>query len=149
VNDLSQQFFVRVSTLLEAHRASIARWAGLLEAQRAALRSDDLELLADVSGQAALLLQGLEETTRHLNLVRGPLSDTDGPRTQAVRGTLAALAVELEGAFAEIRQFAEVVQERRSRVVRALREQDGAALGRPGNSFRGGLGDPAFLDRSG
>lgn len=149
MSDLSEQFYVKLSTLLEAQRASVARWAGLLEAQRAALRADDVELLADVSGQAALLFQGLEATTRHLNLVRGPLSETEGPRTEAVRGTLAAFTVELEDAFAQIRQFAEVVQERRSRVVRALQEHDGTASGRPGNSFRPGHSDSAFLDRSG
>jgi hypothetical protein len=149
VTDLSRQLFVRVSTLLEAQRASIARWAGMLEAQRAALRSDDLELLADVSSQAALLLQSLEESTRGLDLARGPLSETEGPRTDTVRETMAAIAAELEVAFANIRQFSEVVQERRSRVVRALQEQDGAAPGRPGSSFRSAHPDSAFLDRSG
>ena len=149
MSDLSETLYARTAPLLEAQRAAVARYAGLLDAQRAALRSEDFDLLGEVAGQAAGLLQGLAEVSRHLALLHAPLGETTGPRSAAVRSVFKALNVELDRIFAEIRQFTEVVQVRRDHLVRTLREHDGAALGRPGNRFRAGHADSAFLDRSG
>jgi hypothetical protein len=149
VSDLSERFYTGVATLLESQRAEVARYAGLLEAQRAALRSDDLELLADMAGQAAHLLEGLEKTGRHLTLARGPLAETAGPRSESVRAMLTALAIELEQGFAAAHQFSHLLQERRKRLVGAMLDENGAPGSRPGNSFRNTRTDSAFLDRSG
>ena len=149
MTDLSEQFYTKVGALLEAQRAALARYAGLFEAQRAALHSNDLELLAEVATQAACLLESLEGAGRHLTMARGPLAETTGPRSESVRAMLAALAVELEHAFAGVRQFSRVLQARRDRLVRAIREETGTPVPRPGNSFRAGPADSAFLDRSG
>ena len=147
--DLSPDLYARLAELLEAQRVAVARHAGLLDAQRAALRSDDLELLVDVTGQAAHLLEGLELAGRHLTLASGPLAETTGPLSDAVRATVAALAGELHTAFAGVRQFAEALQERRDRLVRIILDENGMPVGRPGNSFRADPSDSAFLDRSG
>jgi signal transduction histidine kinase len=146
MTDLSETLYRKIATQLEGQRAAIARYAGLLEAQRAALNSQDLDLLADVSREAAQLLSGLETATRQLNEVCGP---TAGPRHADVQAMLAALAVELRSMLDEARQFAEALQLQRARLIRAIHEEDGAHPGLPGKSFRSGPGDSAFLDRSG
>jgi hypothetical protein len=149
MSDLSERFYTGVATLLESQRAELARYAGLLEAQRAALRSDDLELLAEMANQAAHLLEGLEKAGRHLTLARGPLAETVGPRSDSIRAMLAALAIELEQGFAAARQFSHLLLERRTRLVGVIVDENGAPGGRPGNKVRNIRTDSAFLDRSG
>lgn len=149
MTDLSESFYQRVGTLLETQRAAVARYTGLLEAQRAALRSDDLDLLADVAGQAAHLLAALEGAGRHLTIARGPLAETAGPRSDDVRTMLAALALELEQVFAGVRQFSGLLQARRDQLVEAILDENGAPRQGTGNRFRASRADSAFLDRSG
>lgn len=149
MTDLSESLYEKIGTLLEGQRAAVARYAGLLDAQRAALKSDDIELLADVSGNAAHLLAGLESASRHLTAARGPVAETAGPRNETVRTLLAALSIELERTLVEVRQFAEALQGRRGQLVRTIQLADGGQPGGPGNSFRSGHPDSAFLDRSG
>ena len=146
MSDLPETLYRKIATQLEAQRAAIARYAGLLEAQRAALNAQDLELLADVSREAAQLLAGLEAATRPLTEACGP---TGGPRHAEVQTMLAALAVELRGMLEQARQFAETLHRQRARLIRAIQEEEGTHPGLPGNSFRPGHGDSAFLDRSG
>jgi hypothetical protein len=149
VNDIEPAFCDRVCTLLEAQRAAIARYGHLLDGQRAALRAEDLELLAELAAQAADLLGDLEAASRHLVRVTGHLSGRDGGRSRTVRELIAVVSLELQQELARVRQFTEAVQHRKGALVRAIGELEGGSHPRPGNSFRPLPPGPNFLDRSG
>jgi hypothetical protein len=149
MTDLAERACTRMAELLEAQRAAIAHHAGLLQAQRAALRSDDLELLSEIAGEAAHVLERLEVTSRHLVVGGGPPPGASGPRSDLIRSLLVTVAVELDRAYADLRQFTEAVQERRARLIDTLAEDRAGVRRRPGNGFRAAPPGPAFLDRSG
>ncbi len=149
MTDLGESLATRVCALLEAQRTAIGRHAHLLDAQRAALRADDLELVADLSGQSAHLLQNLEEAGRHLVVIQGQLAGAEGPRASMVRSLLAAVTAEVHIAFAGVRQFTEALVHKRNRLLQGITELGGRGLGPPGRSFRDPPADPTILDRSG
>jgi hypothetical protein len=149
VTDLSEEFALKLSGVLDRQRAQLGRFAGLLDAQRAAFRSDDMELVSEVSGEAAHLLQNLEQTARHLSTRNGPLGESHGPRSDAIRAALATLVTEVDRTLAEVRQFSAVLEERRARLVRAILEEETAGMPRSGNNCRGSGPGSSFLDRTG
>ena len=145
MSDLPAPLYERACALLTAQRSAVARYSALLDGQRAALRAEDPELLADLAGQAEAVVHGLETACRHLTVLRTPLEEATGPRRDQVSALLAALFAELERAFDSVRLIAEQAQTRRQAVVRSIVELDGGQGGRSGNSYRPG----SFLDRSG
>lgn len=149
MTDLPLPLFSRIAAVLESQRTAIGRHAHLLDAQRAALRADDLELLAELACQAAELLEGLEDANRGLRLVSNQIEGAAGSRAETVRVLRGAVAAELGMAFAGVRQFTEMLQGRRRTLMQAIQELEGRAMTQPGRGFRGRSAEPSILDQTG
>ena len=149
MSDLPQSLYHKTRALLESQQATLERYGLLLDAQRAALRSDDVDLLSDLAEQAAHLLQGLEATSRNLVFIRGPLLGTSGPRHDSLRLLMDALSAESRRIVEGLGQFLAAAQSRREALVRSIMELEEGVSGPPGSSYRPGLRSPSFLDTTG
>jgi hypothetical protein len=140
---------MEITAVLEAHREGLERHAGLLEAQRAALRAGDFQQAAGFATDASQLIQDLERASRDLALVTPAVAAARGTKASSVRGLLSRLAADSERAQALVRQFTEVADARRGRLVVEIRGTQGEVTGPAGRPFRPMAPLPSFLDRSG
>ncbi len=129
---------------LDASRAAYARYLHLLDAQRAAIRSDDLDLLATLADEASAVLSTLERETRLPPELGQHLAGAAGPRAHAVRTLMASLGGEVETARAGIGEFTTHLEARRRALLGALADLSGG-----GSPFRPPRPAPAALDATG
>ncbi len=149
MSDLPVPLSERACALLTAQRTAVARYAALLEGQRAALRAEDPELLADLASQAEAVVHGLETACRHLTVLRTPLQDAAGPRRDQADDLLTALSAELERAFEVVRVIAEQAHDRRQAIVRSIVELERYPAAAAPAGYTPTSAEPAFLDRCG
>ncbi|HTS88786.1 MAG TPA: hypothetical protein VMG41_09875 [Gemmatimonadales bacterium] len=149
MTDLSEGLYRQARLVLEGHLADLERSTWLVGAQRTALQSGNLELLASLSTEGAHLARRLEGTARRLNVLEDPLREARGPRASSIRQLLHRLAIESDRGHARVRQFTEDALAARKVLVNEIRSLDGPSKVRPGRTFRPLSPLPAFLDRSG
>jgi hypothetical protein len=146
VSDLSESFYRRACTFLATQQEVVERCGLLLDAQRAALRCNDIDLLDDLADQSAFDLEGLEPAGRHL---QGALAETRGPRRDQLQQLLHGLSSGLQLVLAGSIEMAAEVRTGREAAVRSILELEQGHASLFGNSCRNGWRESAFLDRSG
>jgi hypothetical protein len=145
---VSESLYWKVSALLDSQRSGLERYRQLLETQRAALRDDDIDLLADLAADAAELAQELAAGSRNLVIGREQLSQRQDPRHQALGASLDQFAGEAEQVLAITRDLLLQAGVRREASVRSIMELDSQSTGQTGKNYLPVPGNPAFLDRS-
>lgn len=129
---------------LDASRTAYARYRHLLDAQRAALRSEDLDLVAALADEATAVLGALERETRLPPELGQHLPGAAGPRAHEVRTLVAALGLEVEAARAGIGEFTTRLELRRRALLGAMADLSGG-----GSPFRPPRPAPSALDATG
>jgi hypothetical protein len=142
VTDLPLPLAERMARVTAACEAACARHHSLLEVQRAALRTDDSEVLADLADESAELLAAIERQVRFPAEVRQYLEQAQGPRAVTARQRLQQLHSLLVGAQAGVREIERLLLIRRAGL---LRELGALTVAGPGNP----LFPPASLDVTG
>jgi hypothetical protein len=120
VSDLPVALHERAARALVGSRVSYARYLHLLEAQRAALRSDDIDLLATLAAEGVALLGDLERSLQLPADLVSALTDSEGPLRDDVERLLETVQLEVAAAHAEIRRFATALEARKTVVMAAL-----------------------------
>jgi hypothetical protein len=137
VTDLPVPLHEWAARTLVGSRVTYARYLQLLEAQRAALRADDIDLLAQLAAEGVVVLGELEEGIRlPPNLIEA-LTQSVGPRRDDVERLLETVQLEVSSAHAEIRRFATALEARKTVMQAAL-----ARLHRPDPPNPGAAGSP-------
>jgi len=144
VTDLAESLYRSAMPGLEATRTTYARYLQLLDAQRAALRADDLHLLSALALEGSGLLARLERETRIPPELGQHLHVSDGLRAGAVRGVMAAVRGEAEAAQAGVQEVTVQLELRRRSVLGALAELSGG-----GSPYHPPRLPPAELDATG
>jgi hypothetical protein len=144
VSDLPAALSDAAVRALDASRSAYTRYLDLLDAQRAALRSGDLHLLATLADEATAVLGTLEREARVPPELDQQLPAASGPRASAVRTLMADLRLEVETARAGIGEFTSHLEPRRRALLGALAELSGG-----GSPYRHPRPDPAAVDRTG
>jgi cell division septum initiation protein DivIVA len=132
VSDLPDELHRRAARALVVSRVNYARYLQLLEAQEAALRADDLDLLARLAAEGVARLAELEETV-HLppDLIEA-LGAAAGPHRDDIGNLLAAVQAEVGAAHSEIRRFTAALEARKGvmlGVLARLQNPDGPSPG--------------------
>ncbi len=114
MSDLPVALHERAARALVGSRVSYARYLQLLEAQRAALRADDIDLLARLAAEGVALLGELELSIQLPPELLTALGQSDGPLRDDVERLLETVQLEVGAAHAEIRRFATALEARKT-----------------------------------
>lgn len=142
MTDLPVQLAERIARVTTVCEAACQRHRDLLEVQRAALRTDDGELLVQLADESNELLAVVERETRFPAEVRVALDQSRGPRATTARLRLEELRHLVLRAQAGVREVETVLMTRRAALLRELGALTVAGPGAP-------LIPPASLDVTG
>lgn len=120
MSDLPDALHERAARALVGSRVSYARYLQLLEAQRAALRADDIDLLAQLAAEGVALLGTLEQSIQLPQDLVEVLSQSEGPLRDDVERLLETVQLEVGAAHAEIRRFATALEARKTVMLATL-----------------------------
>lgn len=120
MSDLADELHRRTARALVSGRVNYARYLQLLEAQEAALRADDLDLLATLATEGIARLADLERTLALPDELVLAMEESAGPRRDDIARLLEAVQVEVQAAHAEIRRFSEALEARKGVLLGVL-----------------------------
>jgi len=120
VSDLPVALHERAARALVGSRVRYARYLQLLEAQRAALHADDIDLLAALAAEGVALLGELEQSLQLSPDLVTALGQSEGPLRDDVERLLQTVQLEVGAAHAEIRRFAAALEARKAVMLAAL-----------------------------
>ena len=120
MSDLPEELYQRAARMLTGSRVSYARYLQLLEAQREALRADDIDLLAHLAADGVTLLEQLDERIQLPSDLLEALARSQGPLRDDVERLLETVQLEVSMAHGEIRRFATALEARRMVMVATL-----------------------------
>ena len=142
MTDLPVRLAERIARVTAACEAACDRHRDLLEVQRAALRSDDSDVLAGMAVESAELLAVVERETRFPAEVRRLLDAAQGPRATTARQRMQHLRELVVRAQSGVREIERGLLTRRAALLRELGALTLAGPGAP-------LIPPASLDVTG
>lgn len=125
MSDLPDALHERAARALVGSRVNYARYLQLLEAQRAALRADDIDLLAQLAAEGVALLGTLEQSIQLPRELVEALSQSEGPLRDDVERLLETVQLEVGAAHAEIRRFATALEARKTVMLATLNKLHG------------------------
>lgn len=120
MSDLPDALHERAARALVGSRVNYARYLQLLEAQRAALRADDIDLLAQLAAEGVALLGTLEQSIQLPQELVEALSQSEGPLRDDVERLLETVQLEVGAAHAETRRFATALEARKTVMLATL-----------------------------
>ena len=120
MSDLADELHRRTARALVSGRVNYARYLQLLEAQEAALRADDLDLLATLATEGIARLADLERSLALPDELVQAMEQSAGPRRDDIARLLEAVQVEVQAAHAEIRRFSEALEARKGVLLGVL-----------------------------
>lgn len=142
MTDLPVQLAERIARVTTTCETACARHRDLLEVQRAALRTDESDVLADLADESAELLAVVERETRFPVEIRTLIDRAQGPRATTARQRLEQLRQLVVRAQAGVREVETALLTRRAALLRELGALTLAGPGAP-------LIPPASLDVTG
>ena len=142
MTDLPVPLAERIARVTAACEAACHRHRDLLEVHRAALRSDDSDVLASLAEETAELLAVVERETRFPAEIRRLLDRAEGPRAVTARQRLQQLRDLVFRAQSGVREIERGLLTRRAALLRELGALTLAGPGAP-------LLPPASLDVTG
>ncbi len=120
MSDLPDELHRRAARALVTSRVTYARYLHLLEAQEAALRADDIDLLAQLASEGVARLGELEQSIQLPPDLIDALAQTAGPRRDDVGHLLEAVQAEVAMAHGEFRRFASALEARKESMLGSL-----------------------------
>lgn len=142
MTDLPVGLAERIARVTTACESACARHGDLLDVQRAALKSDDSDVLAGLAEESAELLAVVERETRFPAEIRRLLDASQGPRATTARQRLQILRELVLRAQSGVREIERGLLTRRAALLRELSALTVAGPGAP-------LIPPASLDVTG
>lgn len=142
MTDLPLLLAERIARATAACEVACHRHRDLLDVQRAALRSDDSDLLANLADESADLLAVVERETRFPIEIRRTIEQSQGPRATTARQRLQQVHQLVLQAQASVREIERGLLTRRASLLRELSALTVAGPGAP-------LIPPAALDVTG
>lgn len=142
MNDLPVRLAERIARVSAECEAACDRHRDLLDVQRAALRTDDGELLAQLADESAELLAVVERQVRFPAEIRRLLDQAQGPRATTARLRLDQIRALVVRAQAGVREVETILMTRRAALLRELAALTVAGPGAP-------LFPPTSLDVTG
>lgn len=142
MNDLPVRLAERIARVVTACESACERHRDLLDVQRAALRTDDGELLVGLADESAELLAVVERETRFPAEIRTLIDRAQGPRATTARQRMERLRHLVLRAQAGVREVETALFTRRAALLRELGALTLAGPGAP-------LIPPASLDVTG
>lgn len=131
MTDLGAQDHAEAVEAVDGQYACLAEYRELTQAQHAAARVDDFDLVGILAERIDGIIVELEVVGRRLASLRRRLNAgaVDGPRARDVRQMLAGLAADGDGVLAGVRDLTAFLLAQRSRVGQELAGLEVAALG--------------------
>ncbi len=121
MNDLDEVALQEATWALGERRRIFARYTTILDAQRAALKSDNIPLMANLAQQVDAIIADLYANWQRIAPYEKVIAEgsSDGPNTQTVRDLMTAVAAEAALAEATVRDLTKQLLRKR----RAVRDE--------------------------
>ena len=155
MHDLEPDAYTAATEALSDQRAAYRRYLEIVDAQRAALGSDNLRVVTALAARLDGIIAEIQVAVKRLAPALEAIErrSVDGPRTQALRDLMTATAAEAALAQLSIRDLTKQIAAGRDQVAKEL---DGLALSAPGSRAVGGpqnlrsalINTPALIDTS-
>lgn len=149
MHDLQPDAYTAATEALSDQRAAYGRYLEIVDAQRAALGSDNLRVVTALAARLDGIIAEIQVAAKRLAPALEAIErrSVDGPRTQALRDLMTATAAEAALAQLSIRDLTKQIAAGRDQVAKEL---DGLASPRPGSRPVGGPRDLrlALIDTS-
>ena len=149
MHDLEPDAYTAATEALSDQRAAYRRYLEIVDAQRAALGSDNLRVVTALAARLDGIIAGIQVGAKRLAPVLKAIEhrSVDGPRTQALRDLMTATAAEAALAQLAIRDLTKQIAAGQDQVAKEL---DGVASSGPGSRPVGGPQDLrlALIDTS-
>ncbi len=149
MRDLEPEAYTAATEALSDQRAAYGRYLEIVDAQRAAVGSNNLRVVMALTARLDGITAEIQVAAKRMAPVLKAIErrSVDGPRTQALRDLLTAAAAEAALAQLSIRDLTKQIAAARDQVAKEL---DGLASSGPGSRAAGGPQDLrlALIDTS-
>lgn len=150
VPDLELRLYEIAVEALATQRDAYRRYLEIVDAQRAALRGNNLSLVTSLAERLDRIVAEIQNCGKLMAPVHRALGpgSVDGPRTQALKDLMTATAAEAGLAQSSVRELTKRLVGQRDDVSRELNLEHGTSPG-GGTGRRGRSTGPALIDTLG